>query len=264
MFEASFKDYLKEITHISNSEWNYEAGMVLLGAKEIYEATGVAEYLELIEECMKKYVPEDGSLINLDEKSQDIYKIGFGKILCFLYEKTENKKYKIVLDSLVNHIRGMEDKYEALPLYLEYETKFNEKENYNDIYKYMKNARSCFQDVNLSFGCRIYDLLALIDMYENSSEEVFEQHKQYSIWFKEALKGILPYQQEDIKEVAVIAYCILKGCRLGILLQEKYQHIGEEMVCKLQNLDFAEMKATGGAGVAALAYAEYLRRSEVL
>ena len=127
MFEASFKDYLKEITQNSDSVWNNEAGIALLAAKEMYEAVGEAAYFELIEEDIKRYVSEDGSLVRLDENSQAIYKIGFGKILCFLYEKTENNKYKKVLDNLISHIRGMEDMYEALPLYLEYETKFKKK-----------------------------------------------------------------------------------------------------------------------------------------
>lgn len=263
MFEAFFKDYINDFTQTSNVGWSYEVGLVLLGAKEMYEATGATEYFDLIVEYMNSYISEDGSLDYVNEACQDLYKIGLGKILCFLYEQGKGEKYKKALDKMVNHIRTMEDKYEVLPLYLEYETKFNEKENYNDVYRCMKDARAGFQNERVPMESRIYDLMVLIDMYENSSEEVFEQHKQYSIWFKAALKDVLVEQRYELEETAVIAYCILKGCRLGILLQEKYQRFAEEMVCKLLKLDFANMKAEA-VGTVAMAYAEYLMRSEIL
>ena len=264
MFEILFKDYVNHFTKTSKADWSYEAGLVLLGAKKMYEAIGATEYFDRIVEYINFYVSEDGSLEHAEKACQDLYKIGLGKILCFLYEQEKGEKYKKVLDELVNRIRGMEDKYEALPLYLEYETKFNEKENYNDVYRCMKDARAVFQNEKVPMKNRMYDLMALIDMYENSSEEVFEQHKQYAIWFKAALRDALAYQQYEFNETAVIAYCMLKGCRLGILLQEKYQKLAEEMVCKLLELDFAEMKATGAVGIMAMAYAEYLMRSEIL
>ncbi len=264
MFETYFKDYLKDFAQTSKSVWSCEAGVVLLAAKEMYEATGVADYYRSIVEYMDSYIAEDGTLINLNEESQDVYEMGLGKILCFLYEQDAKEKYKKALDVLVARIRAMEDNYEALPLYLEFETKFNEKENYNDVYRCMKNSREYFEDNAVSLECRAYDLMALIDMYENSSEEVFEQHKQYSVWFKEALKPVMAREQKGIKETAIIAYCILKGCRLGVLLQEKYQQMAEDMVCQLCDLEFAEVVAADGAGAVAMAWAEYLRRKELL
>lgn len=264
MFETYFKDYFKDFAQNSKSVWSCETGSVLLAAKEMYEATGEVDYYRNIVEYINFYIADDGTLINLNEESQDAYVMGLGKILCFLYEQDAKEKYKKALDVLVTHIRSMEDKYEELPLYLEFETKFNQKENYNDVYRCMKNSREYFKDEAVSLECCAYDLLALIDMYENSSEEVFEQHKQYFVWFKESLKAILGREQKGIKETAIIAYCILKGCRLGVLLQEKYQLLGEEMVCRLCGLDFAEIKADQGVGTVAMAYAEYLRRLEIL
>ncbi len=96
--------------------------------------------------------------------------------------------------------------------------------------------------------------MALIDLYELSSEEVFEQHKQYAVWFKEALKGVLKYQDAEsglfwqliaLPEVegnyletsgsAMIAYSILKGCRLKVLQAEKYQAVGERILKALHD-----------------------------
>ena len=269
MFETCFKAYLKEFTQTSKPVWSYDAGVVLLGAKEMYEATGQTCYYEQLVEYMNHYILDDGSFLDLDETEVNTDKISSGKILCYLYEQTKEEKYKIALDTLMNMLRryigtAIDDVYTSLPLYLEYETKYNEKENYNDVYMRMKNARNLFANERLSLSCKMRDLMALIDMYENSSEEVFEQHKQYSIWFKKALKGILTYQYKETQISAIVAYCILKGCRLGILLKEKYQYIGEEIVQELLKQNFGELKDAQDIGTTALAYAEFLKRSEEL
>lgn len=95
-------------------------------------------------------------------------------------------------------------------------------------------------------------LMALIDTMDEMSEEIFEQYKMLESLFKEGISGILQYQDEesklfyqliDRKDVsnnyletsgsAMVAYAILKGCRMGTLQKEKYQHIGEEIVISL-------------------------------
>lgn len=95
-------------------------------------------------------------------------------------------------------------------------------------------------------------LMALIDTMDEMSEEIFEQYKMLESLFKEGISGILQYQDEesklfyqliDRKDVsnnyletsgsAMVAYAILKGCRMGALQKEKYQHIGEEIVISL-------------------------------
>lgn len=97
-------------------------------------------------------------------------------------------------------------------------------------------------------------LMALIDTMDEMSEEIFEQYKMLESLFKEGISGILQYQDEesklfyqliDRKDVsnnyletsgsAMVAYAILKGCRMGALQKEKYQHIGEEIVISLLN-----------------------------
>lgn len=262
MFEKYFKGYLKDFIQTNRPIWNYETGILLLGAKEMYVATGEVEYCNQIEAYMNHYILEDGSF--KEEIKADQYKMGFGQILCFLYEQTKNEKYKIAMETLVNDIKNMKENYVGLPTYLEYETKFNEKENYNDVYKSMKNARKLFEDEALALKCSVYDLMVLIDMHENSSEEVYEQHKQYAIWFKEALKKVMKCDYKGSDEAVIIAYCMLRGCRLGILLQEKYQYIAEAIVENVVSNEFADNAALETVGTAAMAYAEFLRRSEVL
>lgn len=95
-------------------------------------------------------------------------------------------------------------------------------------------------------------LMALIDTMDEMSEEVFEQYKFLEHIFKEGIKGILQYQDKDSKLFyqvidkvninnnyletsgsAMVAYAIIKGCRLGALLKDKYQQIGEDIINSL-------------------------------
>ncbi len=172
--------------------------------------------------------------------------------------------YQIWLDGL----------YMAQPLYMQYETMFNGGENYNDITNQFKNARKYLFDDKTRLYYHAYDekkqmkwadketgcshnfwlrsigwyLMALVDCCELVPEESFEHYKTYAELFKEAVKGILQYQDPETKlflqlvnmpEVegnyletsgsTMVAYAIMKACRLGILQAEKYRRIGEDI-----------------------------------
>ena len=298
MFETYFRNYLREFADHPKPVWNYEAGVTLLGAKGMYEVTGDPYYYDMIVRHMDHYILPDGTIRYLDVNERNLDRINSGKVLFYLYEKTEEPRYKKALDTLMEmlskHPRTstgnfwhkeiypyqiwLDGLYMALPFYLEYENRFNEKEHYNDIFFQMKSVRKLMYDDVTKLYYHAYDekkvmiwcdketglshnfwlrsigwhLMALIDLYEISSEEVFEQHKQYADWFKEALRGVLPYQDPQSKlfyqlialpdepgnyletsGTAMIAYSILKGVRLGVLHEEKYRPVGEEILSEL-------------------------------
>ncbi len=95
-------------------------------------------------------------------------------------------------------------------------------------------------------------IMALIDTMDEIPEKNFEDYKTLEMLFKESMKGILLYQDKESKLFyqiidkadiennyletsgsAMIAYSILKGCRLGALQKEKYQAIGEKIIKSL-------------------------------
>jgi unsaturated rhamnogalacturonyl hydrolase len=95
-------------------------------------------------------------------------------------------------------------------------------------------------------------LMALVDTMDNMSFEIFEQYKKLEGIFKQILHGLLQYQDKESRLFyqvvdrgdtvgnyletsgsAMIAYAILKGCRMGILLSEKYAGVGEEILNSL-------------------------------
>ena len=95
-------------------------------------------------------------------------------------------------------------------------------------------------------------LMAIIDTYEEADEQIYEVRATLRALFKEGIKGLLQYQdpksklfyqvvdRSDVQDnyletsgTAMVAYAILKACRLKVLQSEKYASIGEEI---LQNL----------------------------
>lgn len=164
--------------------------------------------------------------------------------------------------------------YMAQPFYMAYETVFNNKANYNDIISQFVNVRKyifddgkmlyyhafdesktqCWADektgLSKNFWLRSmgWYLMALIDTMDVMSIEIFEHYKTLEGLFKEAIKGILQYQEKENKLFyqvidkgdiegnytetsgsAMIAYAIMKACRMGVLSEEKYRAIGEEV-----------------------------------
>ena len=318
--ENHIRKYLTEY-HNYKEYWNYEDGCVLIGAKQLYEATGEELYFTFIETYLKHFVMDDGTISHYQTDKFNIDSINSGKILFFMYEKTGEEKYRkaieFVMDQLRKHPRckcgnffhkqiypnqiWLDGLYMAQPFYMEYETKFDKKEQYNDIinqfenvqkYLYDKDKGLCYHAcdmekvqswANKETGCSAnfwlrsmgWYMMALVDTMDAMSIEIYEQYRKLQDIFKLMLKGILRYQDEetglfyqviDRSDVegnyletsgcAMIGYAIMKACRMGILLKEKYEPIGtgilESMIeNKLQEKD-GSLHLTGICEVAGL------------
>ena len=90
--------------------------------------------------------------------------------------------------------------------------------------------------------------MALVDCCELASEEIYEVKARFGELLREAVHGILTYQDQESRlfyqlpalpeqegnylETSgslMVAYAVLKGCRLGALLEEKYAARGREI-----------------------------------
>ena len=102
-------------------------------------------------------------------------------------------------------------------------------------------------------------LMSLVDVMDHMSIEIYEQYRKLQDMYKLMLKGILQYQDAetgmfyqipDRSDVegnyletsgsAMIAYTILKACRMGILLKEKYANLGIHMVENILSEKFVQ------------------------
>jgi unsaturated rhamnogalacturonyl hydrolase len=160
--------------------------------------------------------------------------INEGKILFDLYSQTKNEDYRHSLERLYRSLKGNKIKFEEfhsiLPFCMRYETEFNGKQGYFEIYNHFMNAREeMFQEKAGIYENKSIHLIALIDTLEYMSEEIFLEYRGLQIIFKEAVKGIIQYKEEmNVEELINVSYVLLKGCRLGFL-NEKYISEGKDI-----------------------------------
>ena len=318
--EEFAKAYLSKYTPFKKY-WNYEDGCVLVGAKQLYEATGDPFYTEFLEKFVSQFVDEDGTINNYEVGKNSIDNINCSKILFFMYEHTGEEKYRKAIEFTMNELRKhprcecgnffhkaiypyqiwLDGLYMAQPFYMEYETKFDNKGKYQDIVSQFENAQKYLYDEKKGLCYHAYDekkvqfwanpqtgrsanfwlrsmgwyLLALVDTMDNMSKEIYESYRSLQDIFQTVVHGILQYQDPETKLFyqvidkgdfpgnyveasgsAMVAYALLKGCRIGALLPEKYLAVGQEIfenleARKLQVVD-GELHLTGNCSVAGL------------
>lgn len=175
--------------------------------------------------------------------------------------------------------------YMAQPFYAAYDTLMGDKGCYRDILSQFENVRRRLFVEDKGLYIHAYDekraqpwadkesghspnfwlraigwhLVALIETYDEIAETIFEVKEAFVPLFREAVDGILRYQDEetglfydlvDLPELegnyletsgsAMIAYAILKGCRLGLLDPAVYGPIGRRIMQSLHDLRLKE------------------------
>ncbi|MBR8748614.1 Unsaturated rhamnogalacturonyl hydrolase YteR [Fusobacterium sp. DD29] len=273
-------------------KWCYEDGCLLQGCLLLYKATGEKKYLDFILKYLNVFVSDNGDLRGYVKEDYNIDNINAGKVLFDIYNLTKDKKYKKAIDNLYSqllthprtecgnfwHKKRYENQvwldglYMVEPFYTRYETEFNNKKNYADIYKHFTNVRDNMFDEDKKLYYHAWDtakkqewadkntglsknfwvraigwlLMAMIDTLEYMSEEIFYEYRGLQILFKEAVYGVLQYQDPkthmwyqvvdkggepknyvETSGSLMIAYAMMKGARLGFL-NDKYREIGLE------------------------------------
>lgn len=246
------KDYLKDWIGEDGAIRNYEdrtynidsinTGKILFG---VYEETGEEKYKKALDYLMDRLSKhprnEAGSFWH-----KEIY------------------PNQVWLDGL----------YMALPFYMEYDTRFGGRERYGDILWQFENARKYMFSEEKGLYYHGYDhsrkqpwadpetgvsknfwlrsmgwyIMALADTMAAMDIQIFEVYKRLEELFKEAIRGILAYEDPETKLFyqvidkadekgnytetsgsAMVAYGVLKGVRIGALSREKYLPVGQEI-----------------------------------
>lgn len=182
--------------------------------------------------------------------------------------------YQVWLDGL----------YMGMPYYLTYETLFHKGDGYKDIIRQFHNAREFLFDEEKRLYYHAYDekkqmfwadkdtglsenfwsraigwfLMAIADCYEIYPEEEYESRNMLAQLLKEAVDGILKYQNREsglfyqltaladmegnyleTSASLMFAYSILKGVRMGILEEGAYRGKGEEILIGVETRMFS-------------------------
>lgn len=278
--EGFIDEYLKKYQN-GMVERNYEDSSAFVSIKQIYDALGDEKYFSLIDEYLRRFVMEDGTIERGYADKFDSDSVNCSKLLFFMYDKTGEEKYRKAIEVVMNWLRehseklspnqiSMEELYMVQPFYMEYETRYDKKAKYSDIIKQFETADNCLHAGNETVDRIGLYLMSLIDSLSEMSFEIYEKYRKMQDMFKMTLTALLKnYDKESgsyygnnagNEENAMIAYAIIKACRMGIILKEKYASVGVEIVESLMENKLDDILGNARAvGPFISAYGQYMQ-----
>ena len=157
--------------------WNYIDGCMILALLETYRATGEKKYYDFADAFIDHRVKEDGTITGYSVEEYNIDNVNAGKTLFALYEMNGKEKYKKAIDLIYSQVRTqprtaegnfwhkkvypnqvwLDGLYMGQPFYMEYETKFNNKKNYPDIFAQFRNVVKNMRDEKTGLYYHGYD-----------------------------------------------------------------------------------------------------------
>ena len=249
--------------------------MVLEGCRAWYPLAAEAEKQKL-QEVMEKAA----------RAAADAHR--FGRYGFFLYDQTGEEQYRTWIERNAEWLKNspqsengvfgcVEDSsrnisgsvmFAVYPFYMEYETRYNNKKNYPDIFQQFRfvieNMRNPLLTLAPSEQTDMeqtgWYLMTVIDVIDSMSREIFEHYKSLEEIFKKTIRNILAAGWNNDfskKESAMMGYSIIKACNLGVLNSEKYAEIGLSMIDGLIKEPF-DSKDSERMGIAMMAYAQRL------
>lgn len=148
-------------------KWEYDYGVVCTGIMKVYEDTKEEKYFEYIKTNMDALVDSYGNIKFYDISLHNLDYVNNGKILLFLYEKTNDEKYRKAADLLRKQLEEqprtseggfwhkdmypnqmwLDGLYMGQPFYAQYISMFEDEEKYDDVVlqfslieKHLRNA----------------------------------------------------------------------------------------------------------------------------
>lgn len=236
-----------------------EDGSILGYDKEKYSVDDVAESRILFD--LYKYFG--------DEKYKKAIELSYSQIKTHPRTSEGSFWHKLIYPNQV----WLDGLYMMQVFYMRYETTFNGYKNYADIKLQYQNVRKhmfnekkglhyhgydcsreafwCDKETGVSknFWLRAigWHIVSLVDILGYMDEQIYEDYAYYKSLLKEAIDGVLKYQDKESKMFyqvvdkgnkpgnyletsgsSMIAYAILKGVRLRVL-PDRYQKIGLEI-----------------------------------
>ena len=266
------------------TSWNYIDGCMLSSLVELFKITNNEKYLNFVINYVDYFVNEDGSIKTYEREKYALDDINESRVLFDLYQLSGKEKYKKAIEFTAVHLNNqprtkegnfihkaiyhdqvwLDGIYMVMPFYTRYSDS-------DDIAHQLQNVRNIMFDENKKLYYHGYDssktmfwanketglsksfwlrsigwlLVGLTDVYGYTNNELTK--KVTSNMLKEALNGILQYQDKDSKMFyqvvdqgnrngnyletsgsLMVAYACMKGARLGIL-DKSFRSVGQEI-----------------------------------
>ena len=168
---------IEKIMQGLKSTWNYIDGCMIKALLEMYSITKNEKYFKFADNFIDYRVYDDGTIDGYDVNELNIDNINAGKTLFELYDLTGREKYRKAIDLIYSQIKLMprtsegsfwhkniypnqvwlDGLYMCQPFYIEYETRFNNKQNYDDIFLQFRNVVKNLKDPTTGLYKHAYD-----------------------------------------------------------------------------------------------------------
>jgi unsaturated rhamnogalacturonyl hydrolase len=96
---------LHEHPHLGDC-WNYESGVMLKAIRDVHEWTEDDRYLTYIRRNIDHYVNKEGEIRTYHLEDYNLDQINQGKLLLFLYRKTQEDRYRLAFEQLFTQLLG--------------------------------------------------------------------------------------------------------------------------------------------------------------
>ncbi|MDE6663348.1 MAG: glycoside hydrolase family 88 protein [Lachnospiraceae bacterium] len=234
---------IEKILQGKKSKWNYIDGCMIKAILEMYSITKDKKYFDFADAFIDYKVYEDGTIDGYDVAELNIDNINAGKTLFELYDLTGKEKYRKAIDLIYSQIEQMprtkegnfwhkniypnqvwlDGLYMCQPFYMEYETRFNNKKNYDDIFNQFEQVVKNMRDPKTGLYYHAYDSsremfwcdkvtglsqnfwlralgwysMALLDTLDNIDSSCGESYENMKKAFVDLMDAMVKYQDES-------------------------------------------------------------------
>lgn len=96
---------MREHKNLSQPEWGYTYGLILMAFERLYQRTGKPEYLDYAKTYVDQLIDVDGQIKDYILWEYNIDSINAGKLLFFLYQKFDDERYLKAMRTLREQLR---------------------------------------------------------------------------------------------------------------------------------------------------------------
>ena len=246
---------IEKIKQGLKSKWNYIDGCMIKVLGLMKAISKDEKYLKFADDFIDYRVFEDGTIDGYNVGEKNIDNVNAGKTLFELYDLTGKEKYRKAIDLVYSQIEIMprckagnfwhkdiypnqvwlDGMYMGQPFYLEYETRFNNRKNYDDIFSQFKfvieNMRNplnglyfhamdtsreafwCDKVTGLSqlswlraIGWYSMALLDSLEIVDNSDHKFDAEVKMLQDAFVDLINSMIKYQDESGMWYQIVNY----------------------------------------------------------
>ncbi|MDG3581585.1 glycoside hydrolase family 88/105 protein [Galbibacter pacificus] len=206
-----------QIDDAKRPKWDYVHGLVSLAFEKLYAETQNKAYYDYAKGYADALIDSSGNIVNYEIEKYNIDMINAGKILFDLYAKTNDKRYKIAMDTLRLQLKDqprtksggfwhkkrypnqmwLDGLYMGAPFYTQYTTTFEEGKALNDIAKQFQLIETNAKDPNTGLLYHGWDESRQMEWADKKTGTSPNFWSRSLGWYAMALVDVLDYFPEN-------------------------------------------------------------------